>query len=469
MGDVLGPAAPESAVRFADRVMGGKVPEGFRGRYPISPRISNDSTAPWGGCVPQPEMFQVLAVATGLGLLVGLQRQWAADDFAGIRTFPLIAVLGSLAAILDGDGFSLQMVGLASVALMMMTANLVQVRAGKPKPGITTEVAALVVYLIGIAVAQGFALPAVVAAGGTTVLLHWKAQLHGVVEHLGEDEVRAIVRLVLIGLVVLPILPDQAYGPYDVLNPFRIWRMVVLIVGISLAAYTAYQVFGGRAGTLLAGVLGGLISSTATTVSYANQSRQGMGSPGVGATIIIVASTAVIVRVLLEIAVVHSPLLQQAAPPLLALMAFMFAVATFEYRRVRRSEAPEREEHAPSDLTAAVTFGLLYAVILYAVAWAQDAMGGTGLYVVAGLSGLTDVDAITLSLTQFVQEGQLAADQAWRLILFANLANMVFKAGAVVMLASSALRRRVVPLFAVSVLAGTLILLFWGGGSGLVS
>ena len=112
---------------------------------------------------------------------------------------------------------------------------------------------------------------------------------------------------------------------------------------------------------------------------------------------------------------------------------------------------------------------VLLAIAAASVAWAQDATGGTGLYVVAGLSGLTDVDAITLSLTQFVQEGQLATDQAWRLILFANLANMVFKAGAVVVLASPALRRRVVPLFAVSVLAGTLILLFWGGGSGLVS
>ena len=417
-----------------------------------------------------PEIFQVLGIATGLGLLVGLERQWSTDDFAGIRTFPLIGIFGALAAILDrGLGVSLQLAGLIAMAVMLLAANMVQARAGQFKPGLTTEVAALLVYMLGIAVARGFALPATVVAGVITVLLHWKAELHGIVERLGEDEVRAVVRLVLIGLVVLPVLPDQAWGPYGVLNPFRIWRMVVLIVGISLAAYMAYKVFGDRAGTLLAGVLGGLISSTATTVSYANQSKQGLGSATVGATIVIVASIVVIPRVLVEIAIVHAPFLRQAAPPLLALLVAMMFIAAFSFRSVRREPVPTDEQRPPSDLKAAVMFGLLYAVILYAVAWTSEATGDAGLFVVAGLSGLTDIDAITLSVTELVQQGQVAAEQGWRLILFANLANLVFKGGAVVALAGPTLRRRAVPLFAASILAGTLILLFWGGGSGLVS
>ena len=427
------------------------------------------ASAGTGTTLAYPEIFQALGVSTGLGLLVGLERQWSTDDFAGIRTFPLIAILGSLAAILDTANGILVAVALASLAAMLFVANQVQSRAGTPQPGMTTEVAAFVVFLIGVAVAKGYALPAAVVTGTITVLLHWKAQLHGLVSRLDDDELRAVVRLVLIGLVVLPVLPDQAYGPYDVLNPFRIWRMVVLIVGISLAAYTAYQVFGGRAGTLLAGVLGGLISSTATTVSYANQSRQGIGTPGVAATIVIVASTVVTLRVLLEIAVVHAPFLSVAAPPFIALMVSMMGVAWFSYRRTQNDTVPHEEQHAPSDLRAAVTFGLLYAVILYAVAWAQDATGEAGLFLVAGLSGLTDVDAITLSVTQLVQDGLVTEDRGWRLILFGNLANLVFKGGAVALLGSPELRRRALPLFAMSALAGTLILLFWGGGSGLVS
>ncbi len=417
-----------------------------------------------------PEIFMALGLSAGLGLLVGLERQWSTDDFAGVRTFPLIAVMGALAGVLDGDGGAyLQLSGLLALSLMLVVANFVQTQAGSPKPGMTTEIAALVVYLIGVAVAHGWALPATVVAGGTTVLLHWKAQLHGLVERLGDDELRAIVRLVLIGLVVLPVLPDEAFGPYEVLNPFRIWLMVVLIVGISLAAHTAYQVFGGRAGVLLAGVLGGLISSTATTVSYANQSRRGMGSAGVAATIVIVASTVALGRVLFEVALVHPPFLAVAGPPLLAWMAGMVLVAAWGYRSARGAPPPAEQEHAPSDIRAAVTFGLLYGVILFAVAWAQEALGQTGLFVVAGLSGLTDVDAITLSVTELVQTGHVAAEQGWRLVLFGSLANLVFKAGAVAALGSRELRARVLPLFAASVILGTLILLFWGGGSGLVS
>ena len=154
---------------------------------------------------------------------------------------------------------------------------------------------------------------------------------------------------------------------------------------------------------------------------------------------------------------------------MLLLMAIMFGIAAFEYRRVRRETVAPDEQRAPSDLRAAVLFGLLYAVILYAVAWAQDATGSSALYLVAGLSGLTDVDAITLSVTQLVEDSRVEPDQGWRLILFGNLANLVFKGGAVALLGSPALRRRALPLFAASIIAGTLILLFWGGGAGLVS
>jgi uncharacterized membrane protein (DUF4010 family) len=309
----------------------------------------------------------------------------------------------------------------------------------------------------------GYVVPSVVVAGVVTVLLHWKAELHAVVRRIGQDEARALVRLVLIALVILPVLPNRTFGPLGVLNPFGIWLMVVLIVGISLAAYVAYRVFGGRAGTFMAGVLGGLISSTATAVSLASASRKGSISARPASVVVMLASTIVFVRVLFEIGVVHPAFLSVAAPPLLLVMVGMLVIAARGYIAVRNEPIHVEEGHAPSDLKAAIVFGLLYGVILFAVALAKETLGERGLYAVAGISGLTDMDAITLSVTQLVQDGQLEAAQGWRLILVGGLANLVFKGGAVILLGSPELRRRIAVLFGLSVAVGVAVLTLWRG------
>lgn len=421
----------------------------------LPPRNSNLRTMN----APDTQIFLTLAVALGLGLLVGLQRQWATDEIAGIRTFPLVTLLGALTALSGGGNAVLVAMGLVCVTILMVVANLVVPDARTA--GMTTEVAALVMYMVGSAVAVGYTLPAVVVTGVTTVLLHWKAELHSLVARMGGDELRAAVQLVLIALVVLPVVPNQTYGPFDVLNPYKIWLMVVLIVGISLAAYVVYRVFGGRAGTLLAGVLGGLISSTATTVSYAGRTRANPVESASAAIVVIVASTVVFGRVLVEIGVVNLRFLAVAAPPLLTVMAIMVAIALLAYWRTNREIDGMPEHEPPSDLRAAIAFGLLYGVILFAVAAARESFGQRGLYVVAGLSGLTDVDAITLSVANLVGEDRLEAGQGWRLILFGSLANLVFKAGAVFVLGSSALKKRMAVLFGSSLAAGGLVLMLW--------
>lgn len=416
------------------------------------------------------DAFTVLGIAVGLGLLVGLQRQVATDEIAGIRTFPILTVLGALVGLLfPGDEGGVVMAGFVALALLFVAGNYALAQKGTPQPGMTTEIAAMAMFLVGLALARGMTAPAVVVAGGITVLLHWKAELHAFVQRIGNDESAAIVRLVLIGLVVLPVLPDRAFGTYGVLNPFRIWLMVVLIVGISLAAYTAYRFLGPRGGTFLAGVLGGLISSTATTVGYAQQSRAKTIGPGVAATVVMIASTIVLARVLLEIGVVHAPFLRTAGPPLGLLMAAMIVIAARGYFRARNEEVATAEHEVPSDLRAAIVFGLLYAVILFAVAWTKEQLGDQGLYAVAALSGLTDMDAITLSITELVKVGRVEASEGWRLIMTGGLANLVFKGGVVVAIGDPSMRRRVLGLFGLSLLAGVLILVFWGGGSGLVS
>lgn len=416
------------------------------------------------------EIFVVLAVATGLGLLVGLQRQYATDEIAGIRTFPILTVFGTLVGLLSPPGeLGLMMAGIIALALLFVIGNVALVRQGQPSPGMTTEVSALTMFLVGVALARGMTVPAVVVTGGLAVLLHWRRELHGFASRIGSDESTAIFRLVLIGLVVLPVLPNRAMGPYGVLNPSRIWLMVVLIVGISLAAYAASRFLGERGGTLVAGVLGGLISSTATSVSYAQQSRAKTVTAGVAATVVMIASTVVLVRVLLEILVVHPAFLRTAGPPLGALLLAMLAIAARGYLQARNAEVAPAAHGPPSGLRAAIVFGLLYGLILFTVAWAKEQLGDQGLYAVAILSGLTDVDAITLSVTELVKGGRVAPSEGWRLVMTGALANLVFKGGAVAALGNSEMRRRVVALFGFSLLAGVLILVFWGGGSGLVS
>ncbi|HSW28689.1 MAG TPA: MgtC/SapB family protein [Longimicrobiales bacterium] len=405
-----------------------------------------------------------LAVATGLGLLVGLQRQRTADEVAGVRTFPLITLLGlGLAILSDLYGGWLLAAGLLSVLALIVAGNVARWR-GRPEPdhGITTEVAALVMYGVGAAVGAGLTAPAVVTTGLVAALLHWRDPLHELAERMGDADFDAVVRFGLIALVILPALPDRDYGPFAVLNPFEIWLMVVLIVGISLAGYVAFKLFGARTGAVVAGILGGLISSTATAVSYARRSAEDPDRSPAAAVVVTLASMVVFVRVLVEIAVVAPGIFWRTAPPLAALGALLLALSLALLVRAPGDHAAEaRDPEPPSDLKSAVMFGALYAAVLFAVSFAREYLGSGGLYAVAALSGLTDMDAITLSTAQMVKGGALSTDTGWRLILVGSLTNLVFKAGVVASLGHARLRRRIFAVFSVAIAGGVAILLFW--------
>ena len=403
-----------------------------------------------------------LALALGLGLLVGLQRQWRESEIAGIRTFPILTLFGAFCAILAEPfgGWTLA-AGLIAVSAVLVIANAAKIRAGEADPGVTTEMAALIMYAVGAAVALEYYVPAIVTTGVVAVLLHWKPQLHGFVGRIGEKDIKAIFHLVLIALVILPVLPNETMGPYEVLNPRKIWWMVVLIVSISLAAYVAYKLIGPRAGSVLGGVLGGLISSTATTVSYARQTRSNPEASAMAAMVILIASTIVNGRVLFEVGVVAPRLLGMAAPPLLIMLAWMtlLCIVTFLFAGRQSNENPLNEN--PTQFKAAIVFAALYAVILLAVAAVKTHFGQQALYALAVVSGLTDVDAITLSTAQLFKSDRLAPTIAWRVILIATLSNLVFKGIAAAFLGSRRLMIHLGLLFGLSLAGGVLILLFW--------
>lgn len=409
------------------------------------------------------EVVIQLGVSLALGLLVGMQRERTEASVAGVRTFPLITMFGTVCARLSTEyGGWIIAAGVIALAGLIVVANIAKLRAGEIDPGATTEVAIVLLYAVGALAVLDLS-AAVIVGGVVALLLHHKTGMHRMVSAIGDRDIRAIMQFVLISLVILPVLPNRTLGPYDVLNPFKIWLMVVLIVGISLSGYVAFKLMGGRAGTLVGGVLGGVVSSTATTASFARLSRSGRDEAPLFAAVILVASTVVFARVLILIGVAASPAFASLAAPIGAMLGAMLALSATIYFVTRKQSMKPPEPENPAELKPALIFGALYAAVLILVKIAREHFGSAGLYTVAGISGLTDMDAITLSTSQLVAAGQLDASTGWRSILLASLSNIVFKAAMVAVLGTRRLLAWVGSLFGIALVVGAAILWFWPG------
>ncbi|MDD5199780.1 MAG: DUF4010 domain-containing protein [Terrimicrobiaceae bacterium] len=406
--------------------------------------------------------LQQLAVSLGLGLLLGLQRERTDRSIAGIRTFPFIALFGTVCAqIAQRQGGWIIGAGLLALAAVVVVANLAKMKTGEIDPGITTEVATLLLYALGALLVVGNMAVAVVLGGGMAVLLHFKDPMHRFAAAVGERDMLAIMQFVVLTLIILPVLPQQGYGPHGILSPLRIWLMVVLIVGINLCGYVAYKLFGARTGSLLGGVIGGLISSTATTASYARRTASEQTLAPLGALVIMIASAVSVARVLVEIGAVASGSFTGIAPPLAAMLAACCIISAALYLSSGKQAAKMPQPENPAEFKPAFVFGALYAVILLAVAVAEDHFGSSGLYVVAVISGLTDMDAITLSTAQLASTGGVELPTAWRTILVAVMSNFVFKFGIVAALGPRALTGRIATAFGTALACGGAVLLLW--------
>ena len=405
-----------------------------------------------------------LGIALGLGLLVGMQRQHSNSPLAGIRTFPLVTMLGTVAGLLGGWVIAAGMLGLAAFAI---ASNLALAKSKSSfDPGLTTEVTLLLMFGIGAYLIEGYIPVAVVLVGTVAVLLHLKPELHGLIEKLGAKDLRAIMQFVLISLVILPVLPNEAYGPYKVLNPFKIWLLAVLTVGISLGGYVAYKLVGSRLGSILGGILGGLVSSTATTLSYARRAKESPQTSSLSALVIMLASSVVFGRVLFVIGVVAPHQFPALAGPLGAMLGATLLIAGGAWFFAGKSNHSLPPAKNPSELKPALIFAAMFAVVLVGVAAAKDYFGERGLYAVAVLSGLTDMDAITLSTLQTAKSDAISTDLAWRMILVASMANLVFKAAITATVGSRELFGRIAILFGIAFGAGLGILWLWPGQAG---
>jgi len=402
-----------------------------------------------------------LGIALAVGLMIGIERGWQerraeeGSRVAGIRTFGLIGLLGGLWALLADDLGEL-LLGLAFLALSLVL--ILAYRQGQKEGrdvGITTVIAALVTFALGAFAVRGNASLAAAGAVTTTVLLSLKPTLHRWLRRLEAREFYAALKLLLISVVLLPVLPNQGYGPWGVLNPYHIWWMVVLIAALSFAGYIAMKAVGTERGILFTGLLGGLASSTATTLTFARMARHSSQLGQVLAAGTLVASATMFPRVLVEVAVINPQLLPVLVPPLGLMTLVTIAYGLWLWHRHRSQPATGRLPlHNPLELMSALQFGLLLSFILVLAEAFRAWLGEPGIYLLALVSGIGDVDAITLSMAR-MSTIDLPQAVAARAILIATLTNTLTKGLLVVSIGGREMGRSFVP--------GLLLVLAAGG------
>ena len=377
------------------------------------------------------EHLPAFVKSLGIGLLIGLERERSPAAKAGLRTFALVALFGTVSGLLSDETHSpwILFAGFLIVGFMTVSAYL---RDAEGDPGTTTVAAIVMCYGLGALIWYGYATLAVMLAITTTILLYYKSELRGITQSLTRRDLISMLQLSVLTFIILPILPDKNYGPYNAINPHQIWLMVVLVSGISFSGYVAVRVVGERYGAPLLGLLGGLVSSTATTLAYARNNRENPKIIPLAVVVILLANLMVLPRLAVECAVVSPSILPIILPILATGLAFGLASAAYSYRALLEKSAQVVPQIGnPAELRAALGFGLLYAIVLFASAWISDFAGSSGMYAVATLSGLTDVDAITLSSLRLLALGKLHGLEAATSISIALLSNIGFKLGLV--------------------------------------
>lgn len=415
------------------------------------------------------ELATRLGTALGLGLLLGFERQRrqveGEEQFAGVRTFALISLLGATAAHVQLNLGLAWMLPVAFLAVAALTLASYVMTSRKGDVGATTEVSALMTFFIGVLAAAGEATLATSIAVAALLMLSIKSWSSETARHIEAADVEAVLKFSIITVIVLPLLPNQTYGPepFDVLNPFKVWLMVVLISGLNFASYVLVKILGAEHGIGVTGLLGGLVSSTAVTLGFSQRSRHEPELSSSFALGILVAWTIMFFRVLIAVAVIDAGLARRLAVGVgimggvsLICCAFLFFVhKTAETGRVKSGTNP-------FELGEAVKFGLVFGVVTLVAKVAEVQFGSTGLYIAGAIAGLTDVDPISLSMANLVEQQPDMVGVGARTILIAIMANTMTKTGMAVSVGAPELRRRILPVAALLLMSGVAAAVFVG-------
>ncbi len=400
----------------------------------------------------QPQVFLSFGIAIAIGFLVGLQREFAKGLErrtipAGERTFALMGLIGWLAAMAAHELEAplaffgvLLLFGIFTVASYLVSSQRGHV-------GLTTEMAELVTFLAGALCYWDYLILAAAIGIITTALLSLKIETDRFVQTLTRKDIFAALQFAVISAVILPVLPNQSFfpPPFDVLNPFKIWLMVVFISGISFLGYVAIKIVGTERGIGLTGFLGGVASSTAVTLSFSERSSRKPELSKAFAFAMMLAWTVMFSRVIIEVGVLSSELLKMIWVPIAAAGLTGLIYVIFLFYSHRKTESADVQIANPFDLGAAIKFGLIYGLTLLISRTAQVYFGDTGILLSSFVSGLADVDAIALSVTELSNTGGLSMTTASRSIVIATMANTLSKGGIALVSGSVALRKALWP------------------------
>ncbi len=375
-----------------------------------------------------------LAIALAVGLIIGMERGWKSRKsptglrVAGVRSFASIGLFGGMSALLGekfGAGFLA--VTFFGLALMVAVSYIMTVKDTQDF-GITTELSLLITFVLGALAVSGFESEAVAGSVILAVLLGCKRELHQILRKLDRRELIATLQLLIVAAVALPLLPNNNIGPWEALNPRTIGWLVLLIAGISYIGYFTMRIFGSRIGLLATAVVGGLVSSTAVTVAYGRMARKEKGNFALLGAGISLAAATMAVRLLIEVGVVNPALLPWLTAPLALLAIVPLVASVIIATRVKQNpSSAQLKLNNPVELGAAFGFAVVLSILFVLVRAAQSWFGNTGIYALSAISGIADVDAVSLSLAQATR-GNLPLPIGATGILIAATVNTVVKA-----------------------------------------
>lgn len=397
-----------------------------------------------------------------IGLLLGLERERSQGKaeglFAGIRTFPLLTLSGYMAGFAADHGASLVLP--ATLLGIGGLAAISYVRSSQQHAGATTEVLAVFAPLLGALVQWGQAPLAASTAVVTTLLLTQKAPLHKIAGSISEEEIVAILKFAIVAVVLVPLLPARQMGPYGAIVPRQVGIVVLILSGVSLLAYLLVRLLGDRVGWVLAGLLGGMVSSTAVTLSFSSKARGAPAASRPLAVGLVLASTVLYLRSLLLTTIFDRELGFYLAPRLVVLFAIGAVFAAVLFRKKATSGTDRPSLGNPVELGRALTLGLLFTGIVVLSRVAQAKLGTRGLWLTGAVGGLIDVDSVAVAVARLHHQGLAPVESAGGSLLLATLSNAVLKSGIVVAIGGASLARVVLPAFGVLMAATVAILAF---------
>jgi uncharacterized membrane protein (DUF4010 family) len=398
--------------------------------------------------VTQLDLFIRLLVACGIGLLLGLEREHSAllkkeHVFAGIRTFVLLALTGFTGAALH---FLLSPWVFAAIllAVMSLTAISYWITSTKGDIGATSELAGLLAMILGALSFLGYIEISLMITVIILVMLSSKVQLMNVIGKITQEEIYALVRFVVVALLIFPFLPNENYGPYQVINPKEIGWVIILTSGLGFLGYVLMRILGATKGILLTGIIGGLVSSTMVTWVFSKKSKEEHALNSLYTSAILAACTIMVVRVALWVFLFNKALLNGLALPLSILFLTAAGATIYFYVKNKMDNTVETNLPLgkPLELTNAILFGLLYVAILLVISYANDYFGNEGIYITSGIAGASDVDAISISISK-MSVITISANTAQNAILIATLSNTIAKFAIALWASSREMRKNV--------------------------